>query len=83
MYAMQCIKKYMEGSFDQIEPKQQAVNDFYQKVGEALPDTVWTSGCQSWYQDDDGVPALWPWSPQRYMKEIDQPNMNEYELSSG
>lgn len=78
MYAMQCIKMYMEEAFDEIEPKEEAVAGFYQRVGEALGDTVWTSGCQSWYQDEDGVPALWPWTPMRYMSEIAEPNMGEY-----
>lgn len=80
MYAMKCIKMYMEKTFDEIEPKAEAVASFYQRVGEALPDTVWTSGCQSWYQDEDGVPALWPWSPQRYMSEIADPDLSEYAL---
>lgn len=80
MYAMQCIKMYMEGRFDELEPKQEVVRDFYQQINQALPDTVWTSGCQSWYQDEDGVPALWPWTPQRYMRDVETPNLAEYEL---
>ena len=79
-YIMQCIQKYMEGGFDYIEPKQKAVDDFYQTVHEALPGTIWTTGCQSWYLDDKGVPLLWPWSPQRYAKEMRQPNFNNYHL---
>lgn len=83
LYTMQCIQMYMEEKFDQIEPKEQAMTDFYQKITDALPNTVWTTGCQSWYQGADGVPELWPWSPQRYMKEIATPIMTEYELSKG
>ncbi|RLA10764.1 MAG: NAD(P)/FAD-dependent oxidoreductase [Gammaproteobacteria bacterium] len=81
MYAMQCIKMYMEGTFDELEPKQEAVTEFYQQVNTALADTVWASGCQSWYLGDDGVPALWPWSPQRFMGEIAKPNIGDYVLT--
>jgi hypothetical protein len=81
MYAMQCIKLYMEEKFDQIEPKQEAVSQFYEQIAGALPDTVWTSGCQSWYQDAGGVPALWPWTPTRYMSEIAEPKLADYQLS--
>lgn len=80
-YIMQCIQKYMEGGFDYIEPKQEAVDSFYETVHKALPGTIWTTGCQSWYLDDKGVPLLWPWSPQRYAKEMSRPNFNNYHLS--
>lgn len=80
-YIMQCIQKYMEGDFDFIEPKQQAVDSFYKSVTDALPNTIWTSGCQSWYLDDKGVPALWPWTPQQYAKELEVPDFGDYNLS--
>ncbi len=83
LYIMKCIKLYMEGRFDQLEPKNQAVDRFYGEVNQALPNTVWTSGCQSWYLDDDGVPALWPWTPQKYTQDIAEPNLSEYQLTSG
>lgn len=80
-YIMQCIEKYMQGDFDFIEAKQQAVDDFYTSVNEALPNTIWTTGCQSWYLDDKGIPGLWPWSPQQYAKEMKVANFSQYHLS--
>ena len=29
---------------------------------EASKKTVWVTGCQSWYLDDRGIPAVWPWT---------------------
>jgi cation diffusion facilitator CzcD-associated flavoprotein CzcO len=80
-YIMQCIEKYMQGEFDLIEPTQQAVDDFYKTVNDAMPNTIWTTGCNSWYLDDKGIPGLWPWSPQQYTKEMQVADFSQYRFS--
>ena len=32
----------------------------------AMPQTVWITGCKSWYLGKDGLPELFPWVPQRH-----------------
>ena len=83
MYVMQCIKHFMQGEFAELSPKDSVVDGYYRQIREALGDTVWTSGCQSWYLDDEGVPGLWPWTPQRYMAEVANPDFSEFDLVSG
>jgi hypothetical protein len=29
---------------------------------DAMPQTVWTTGCSSWHLGKDGLPELFPWS---------------------
>ena len=45
----------------------------------ALKDTVWTSGCKSWYQTADGINfAIWPKSTWRYWLETRSVNEADY-----
>lgn len=42
-----------------VMPSAAATEKFVARVKDALPGTVWV-GCKNWYQDQDGVPILWP-----------------------
>jgi hypothetical protein len=46
---------------------------------EASKKTVWVTGCQSWYLDDRGVPAVWPWSFDRFRAEMAAPDPSAFE----
>ena len=41
---------------------------------------MWVTGCQSWYLDDRGIPAVWPWSFDRFREEMREPKLANYEL---
>ena len=47
---------------------------------EAAKHTVWVTGCRSWYLDDRGVPAAWPWSFDRFRQAMARPNFDDFEL---
>jgi hypothetical protein len=38
------------------------------------------SGCNSWYLDDRGIPATWPWTFDRFRDEMAAPKLADYEL---
>jgi hypothetical protein len=38
------------------------------------------TGCRSWYLDDRGIPAVWPWSFDRFRAEMAAPVLEAYEL---
>ena len=42
--------------------------------------TVWVTGCRSWYLDDRGIPATWPWSFDRFRAEMREPALANFEL---
>ena len=48
---------------------------------EATKNTVWVSGCNSWYLDDRGVPAAWPWGMQKFRDVMSQPDMKDFQLA--
>lgn len=43
--------------------------------------TVWVTGCRSWYLDDRGVPAAWPWSFDRFRDAMARPVMEDYDVA--
>ena len=40
--------------------------------------TVWLGGCQSWYLDDDGDPAMWPYSWVQWVSEHEQVQLDDF-----
>ena len=60
-YVVKWMDRMRREGLSEIEPTQEATDEFYEEVNEALGTTVWTSGCNSWYLNEDGRPILWPW----------------------
>ena len=46
-----------------------------------MPDTIWVTGCTNWYMSKNGVPSAWPYSGNRFRKELREPNLAEYEVA--
>ncbi|GAA5154949.1 NAD(P)/FAD-dependent oxidoreductase [Pseudonocardia eucalypti] len=76
------IRRWQAGELESVEPLQRATDAFNASMREALPDTVWSTGCNSWYLGRDGVPELWPWSAERYRALLKEaPNPADYQLT--
>ncbi len=50
------------------------------KLRAAMPDTVWTTGCNSWYLNKDGVPEVWPLTPAEHRRMLANPDPGQYDL---
>ena len=81
-YVIKMIEKWRERAFDEFEAKQSAVDDFNAYVKAGLAGTSWLGGCQSWYLDADGDPILWPYTWQRWVDEMKEPQMEHIETTS-
>ena len=46
----------------------------------AAKHTIWATGCRSWYLDDRGVPASWPFTLDRFRAEMAAPKLEAYDL---
>jgi hypothetical protein len=46
---------------------------------DATKHTVWVSGCKSWYLDERGVPASWPWPLERFRSVMAEPDWSAFE----
>lgn len=80
-YILELLSQLRNGSCRSIEPKLGAYEKFNQDIRNAMPDTVWVSGCRSWYLDKTGRPILWPWTLERFQDEMAAPDLAEYVLS--
>ena len=50
---------------------------------EAAQHSIWVTGCRSWYLDDRGIPATWPWTFDRFRQVMAAPDLDRYELVGG
>jgi hypothetical protein len=46
---------------------------------QAAKGAIWSTGCKSWYLDDRGVPASWPWTFDRFREAMARPNPEAWE----
>ena len=61
-YVMQLVERLHHGDCREISASREAMDRFEAARTEAAHNTVWVTGCHSWYLDDRGIPAVWPWS---------------------
>lgn len=79
-YIMQLIESYRAGTFDKIDVKPEAQAEFNAALYEQMKQTVWVSGCKSWYQDSRGIPILWPWTPRKFRRDLARPKWDDFDL---
>ncbi|MCU1646259.1 MAG: monooxygenase [Nocardia sp.] len=77
------IDGWRDGRFDSVAPTERATAAFNDEMRSAMPGTVWTTGCTSWYLGTDGLPELWPWTPDRFRARMaEPPRLADYHLNS-
>ncbi len=72
-YILQLIEWLRRGECREITPTRVAMEQFEAERSEAAGHTIWTTGCKSWYLDDRGIPATWPWPFHRFRAEMEAP----------
>jgi cation diffusion facilitator CzcD-associated flavoprotein CzcO/acetyl esterase/lipase len=77
-YVVEWIERMRREGVSGVSPTEDATAAFNASMREALPGTVWTTGCDSWYLDADGVPAVWPWSPRRHRLMLAEPEPDDF-----
>ncbi len=79
-YVMQLVERLAEGAAREVCASQPATERFEAARVEAAQKTVWVTGCRSWYLDDRGIPAAWPWTMDRFREEMAAPRLEDYDL---
>jgi cation diffusion facilitator CzcD-associated flavoprotein CzcO len=74
------MQRWRRREFDTVAPTQPATDAFNAEMRAAMPDTVWATGCTSWYLGQDGNPELWPWTPDRHRVRLSQLDPAGYHL---
>ncbi|MDO8287985.1 MAG: NAD(P)/FAD-dependent oxidoreductase [Parvibaculum sp.] len=77
-YALKLIETLRTGNVRELSPKPEALRAFNDAVKAKMPDTVWASGCKSWYINKDGHVASWPWTFDKFKRDMTEPVMEDY-----
>jgi cation diffusion facilitator CzcD-associated flavoprotein CzcO len=80
-YALKLVEKLRAGACRAISVSKAAAESFEAERVEATKNTVWVTGCRSWYLDDRGVPASWPWSLERFRSVMAEPDFAAFDLT--
>ena len=78
---LQKLVDYVEsGAIPYAAPNHGAAVRFEEERVEAAMNTVWATGCRSWYLDDRGIPFVWPFPFSRFTKEMASPRFEDYAI---
>jgi cation diffusion facilitator CzcD-associated flavoprotein CzcO len=80
-FAMQWIERWRRGEFATVAPTAEATAHFNAELKAAIPGTVWTAGCNSWYLGADGTPEMWPWTAEHHGAVLREPEPGHWELT--
>ena len=79
-YIMQLIELVRSGTYREVSAARSATDAFEADRVAAAANTIWSTGCRSWYLDDRGIPATWPWSFGRFCTEMETPKLDAFDL---
>jgi cation diffusion facilitator CzcD-associated flavoprotein CzcO len=82
-YILQLVERLRTGEAGEVSATWEAMEAFEAQRVEAAKHTIWSTGCRSWYLDDRGVPAAWPFPFQRFREEMAAPNWDHYDVRAG
>jgi cation diffusion facilitator CzcD-associated flavoprotein CzcO len=78
-YILELVEPIRAGRCREISASDAATAAFDAERVERAKQTVWSTGCRSWYLDDRGIPAVWPWTFDRFREEMAAPKLEAYE----
>jgi cation diffusion facilitator CzcD-associated flavoprotein CzcO len=79
-YIMKLVDQVRSGLCKEVSVSHGAMEQFDADRREAAKTTIWNSGCKSWYLDSTGLPTAWPWTFDRFVEEMAEPRLDDYEL---
>ena len=78
-YISRLLKHAIESGKPTITVRPEAEAAYNEEIQKALENTVWNTGCHSWYKDKNGhIFSLWPHSTTRFIREMRRAPLNEY-----
>jgi cation diffusion facilitator CzcD-associated flavoprotein CzcO len=79
-YVMQLIDAVRARGARAVSASAAATEAFESRRVAAAAHTVWVTGCRSWYLDDRGIPAVWPWTFNRFREDMSHPDVADFEI---
>ena len=81
-YILKLIEHWKQGTLETVEATEEAKQRFNIYLRAGMHNTAWVGGCQSWYLDEDGDPALWPYSWNQWVKGLQEPDLDDFHRRS-
>jgi cation diffusion facilitator CzcD-associated flavoprotein CzcO len=81
-YIMHLIRRLKTGDLTTVAPKPDAQSQYNEWMRSGFKNTVWVTGCKSFYLDASGLPNSYPFSPKQYRQDMKMPNLSEFELTA-
>jgi cation diffusion facilitator CzcD-associated flavoprotein CzcO len=79
-YAMWWIKQLRDGAIRAAAPTEVATKEYNDRMKASMPQTIWVTGCSSWYLGKDGLPELFPWTPETHHELLRQPELDDFDV---
>jgi cation diffusion facilitator CzcD-associated flavoprotein CzcO len=79
-YIQQLIEELAVGEHREISPTRTAMETHEAARIVAAQKSIWVTGCRSWYLDDRGIPATWPWTFTRFREVMAAPDPAAFEF---
>jgi len=79
-YALWWIEQMRHGRVGSFAPTEAATKLYNESIESALPQTIWSSGCNSWYLGKNGLPEVFPWNPLRHRELLRSPVVADFEV---
>jgi cation diffusion facilitator CzcD-associated flavoprotein CzcO len=79
-HVMGWVRRFRDGLVTRVAPTEEATDRFNHEVVEALPGTVWLTGCNSWYMTEQGLPDVFPWGPDRHRQLLSEIDWSELQV---
>jgi cation diffusion facilitator CzcD-associated flavoprotein CzcO len=78
-YILQLVAELRDGRAREVSASEPEMARFSTEFDAAAKKTIWATGCRSWYLDSRGIPAVWPFTYQRFTEEMAKPRLEAYE----
>jgi cation diffusion facilitator CzcD-associated flavoprotein CzcO len=79
-YVLQLLEMVRSGQCTGLSASGQAMDEFDRQRKKAARNTIWNTGCKSWYLDGEGLPTAWPWTYDKFRDEMSNPRLEDYEI---
>jgi hypothetical protein len=81
-FIMKCIDLVREKGIA-MSPRADVTAALIDRYREGAKKTIWaTGGCHSWYQDEEGVPIIYPFAADDFRREVQQePDLSDFDVA--
>jgi cation diffusion facilitator CzcD-associated flavoprotein CzcO len=79
-YVLWWIDQLRMGGVVSAAPAEVATKSYNEDMKAAMPQTVWITGCKSWYLGKDGLPELFPWRAERHRELLETPDIKDFDV---